>query len=118
VLARTPTDIAAGSVELRVVFPPPPGQKLDTSFGPATQLQVSSTPPALLTGGTGTGIDLVRTLVVDPSIGSGVLHVSGRAASCDIDAEHPVCRLHQQDWGVPVRIGAGAPAEVMLVLAG
>ncbi len=118
VLARTPMDIAAGTVELRVVFTPPPGQKLDTSFGPATQLQVGSTPPALLTGGVGTGTDLVRTLVVDSAIGSGVLHVSARAASCDIDVEHPVCRLHQQDWGVPVRIVAGAPAEVVLVLAG
>lgn len=118
VLTRTPTPIAAGTVELRVGFAPPPGQQLDTSFGPATQLQVSSTPPALLRSGTGTGIDLVRTLVIDASLGSGVLHVSARAASCDVDAEHPVCRLHQQDWGVPVRIVAGAPTELTLVLAG
>lgn len=118
VLTRAPTEIAPSSVELRVVFAPPPGQKLDTSFGPATQLQVSSTPPGLLTVGTGTGTDLVRTLVVDASIGSGILHVSARAASCDIDADHPVCRLHQQDWGVPVRLMPGAPTELVLILAG
>jgi thiol-disulfide isomerase/thioredoxin/DNA-binding beta-propeller fold protein YncE len=118
VLTRTPTSIAAGTVELRVLFTPPPGQHLDTSFGPATELQVSSTPPALLTTGTGTGIDLTRPLTIDGSVGSGVLHVSARAASCDIDAEHPVCRLHQQDWGVPVRVEPGAPGEVVLVLAG
>jgi thiol-disulfide isomerase/thioredoxin len=118
VLTRTPMQVAPGAVDLVVVFTPPPGEKLDTSFGPATQLQVSSTPPALLTTGTGTGTDLARTLRIDASVGSGVLHVSARAASCEIDAEHPVCRLHQQDWGVPVRVEPGAPSEVVLVLAG
>ena len=35
--ARPVTAVAAGAVTLYVVFTPPPGQKLDESFGPATR---------------------------------------------------------------------------------
>ncbi|MBJ7530627.1 MAG: alkyl hydroperoxide reductase, partial [Nocardioides sp.] len=51
--------------------------------------------------------------------GEGVLHVAARAASCDADGgEGAACRMHQQDWGVPVRIAAGAPAVLELPLGG
>ena len=48
---RPPTPLAAGKVELAVVFTPPPGQKLDDSFGPPTRLEVSASPPELLIEG-------------------------------------------------------------------
>ena len=52
-----------------------------------------------------------------------MLHVSVRAASCDDPdapgaAEFPACHVHQQDWGVPVRITADGAARLALVLAG
>jgi thiol-disulfide isomerase/thioredoxin len=116
---RPPTDVAGGELVLRVPFAPPPGQKVDERFGPATQLQVSATPPALLRAGDGTGTGLTRTLVLDPAVGDGVLHVSARAASCDADGgEGAACRMHQQDWGIPVRITADGAAELVLPLGG
>ena len=106
---REPTAVAAGALDLEVVFEPPPGQKLDDRYGPSTHLVVSSSPPELLTDGAGSGPDLVRALVLSPDVPSGVLHVSVRAASCDDpDAEgaveFPACHVHQQDWGVPVTV--------------
>jgi hypothetical protein len=116
---RPPTDVAAGAVVLRVPFTPPPGQKVDERFGPATQLQVSATPAALLREGAGTDTGLTRTLVLDPAVGDGVLHVSARAASCDVaGGEGAACRMHQQDWGVPIRVSADGPAVLTLPLAG
>jgi hypothetical protein len=116
---RPPTDVAAGELVLRVPFTPPPGQEVDERFGPATQLQVSATPPALLRAGDGTGAGLTRTLVLDPAVGEGVLHVSARAASCDIaGGEGAACRIHQQDWGIPLRISADGAAELVLPLGG
>jgi thiol-disulfide isomerase/thioredoxin len=116
---RPPTDVAGGELVLRVPFAPPPGQKVDERFGPATQLQVSATPPALLRAGDGTGTGLTRTLVLDPAVGDGVLHVSARAASCDADGgEGAACRMHQQDWGIPVRLTADGAAELVLPLGG
>jgi hypothetical protein len=64
--------------------------------------------------------------IADPAvtgITEGVLHVSVRAASCDDPdspgaAEFPACHVHQQDWGVPVRISAGGVRRLALVLAG
>jgi hypothetical protein len=46
--------------------------------------------------------------------------VTAQAASCDADPaiEYPACHLNSQDWGVPVRVVAGAPAELMLPLHG
>jgi hypothetical protein len=35
---RPVTEIAAGALELVVTFEPPPGQKVDDRFGPASQL--------------------------------------------------------------------------------
>ncbi|MGW0230583.1 NHL domain-containing thioredoxin family protein [Actinopolymorpha singaporensis] len=115
---RPVTTVAPGVVELVVEFEPPPGQKLDDSAGPATRLFVSATPPALLREGEGSGTHLTRRLVLDAAVGDGVLHVAATAASCDEDAEHPMCHIHQQDWGVPVRLVEGAGATLSLVLGG
>jgi hypothetical protein len=42
------------------------------------------------------------------------------AASCDDDPanEYPACHVHQQDWGVPLRLTEGAADRLALVLAG
>jgi hypothetical protein len=50
----------------------------------------------------------------------GVLHVSAMAASCDDDPDnpYPACHVHQQDWGVPVRLTEGGADRLPLVLAG
>ncbi len=117
-LIRATTAVSGGPVRLTVTFTPPPGQHLDTSAGPATELLVSATPDGLLVSGAGRSADLERELVLDPAVPDGVLHVSARAASCEVDAEHPVCHLHQQDWGVPVRVTADAPDRLNLILAG
>ncbi len=124
---RPPTDLAAGAVELQVVFVPPPGQKLDDRYGPSTHLVVSSTPPELLESGGGAGSELHRTLRLRAPATDGpsdaVLHVSVRAASCDDPdapgaAEFPACHVHQQDWGVPVRPTPDGGTRLTLVLAG
>lgn len=117
---RPVTELAAGAVALTVVFEPPPGQKLDERDGPATRLVVSATPPALLREGDGRGTGLTRRLVLDGHVGDGVLHVAAMAASCDDDpaVEFPACHVHQQDWGVPVRLAEGGPDALTLHLAG
>ena len=102
-----------------VSFEPPPGQKVDDRYGPPSQLLVSATPPALLLEGEGRGTDLTRTLVIDPRVGDGVLHVAARAASCDAHGgEGAACHMHQQDWGVPVRVSEGGAASLVLPLSG
>lgn len=117
---RAATDVAAGTLRLDVVFRAPAGQKLDTRYGPSTRLMVSATPPELLIGGEGAGTDLTRELEIDPAVAEGVLHVSAMAASCDDDPanEYPACHVHQQDWGVPVRVSAEGTSRLPLVLAG
>jgi len=115
---RPVTEVAA-SLEVVVSFEPPPGQKVDDRFGPPSQLVVEATPPALIRDGGGRGTDLTRTLTLDPSVGEGVLHVAARAASCDAEGgEGAACRMHQQDWGVPVRITATGEATLVLPLGG
>ena len=49
-----------------------------------------------------------------------ILRVVGQDASCDDDPdnEYPACHVHQQDWGVPVRVAPGGAARLPLVLAG
>ncbi|SEP97266.1 NHL domain-containing thioredoxin family protein [Streptomyces radiopugnans] len=117
---REATEVAPGTLRLDVVFQAPPGQKLDTRYGPATRLLVGSTPPELLADGAGRGTDLSRELVLADGVTEGVLHVSAMAASCDDDpaTEYPACHVHQQDWGVPVRVTAGGASRLPLVLAG
>ncbi|MCX5377316.1 NHL domain-containing thioredoxin family protein [Streptomyces sp. NBC_00091] len=117
---RAATEVAPGTLRLDVVFQAPAGQKLDTRYGPSTRLLVSSTPPGLLAEGEGAGTDLFRDLVLNPDVTEGVLHVSAMAASCDDDPsnEYPACHVHQQDWGVPVRVTEGGAARLPLVLAG
>ncbi|TWP37962.1 NHL domain-containing thioredoxin family protein [Leekyejoonella antrihumi] len=121
---RRPTELAAGQVTLSVAFEPPTGQKLDLRYGDPTQLMVSSTPDAFLRDGGGTATGLQRQLQLDPAVGSGILHVSVRAAACDGDPvsgevpEHAACHLYQQDWGIPVVLADGAPAELTLDLRG
>lgn len=117
---RAATDIAPGTLRLDIVFQAPAGQKLDTRYGPSTRLLVSSTPPELLAEGEGAGTDLSRELVLADGATAGVLHISAMAASCDDDPlnEYPACHVHQQDWGVPVRVTEGGATRLPLVLAG
>jgi thiol-disulfide isomerase/thioredoxin len=116
---RPPTDIAAGELELVVVFTPPPGQKLDDRYGPSTRLEVTASPPELLIDGAGVGTDLTRAIRVSDRFGDGVLHVVAQAAACDTDdAEHGACHLTRQDWGVPVRITGNGTNRLPLVMGG
>jgi hypothetical protein len=121
---RPRQEIAPGTVSLRVNFTPPTGQKLDHRWGDPTRLVVSATPAALLAEGEGSAEGLTRELVLDPSVGDGVLHVSVQAAACDGDPgtgevpEHAACHLYQQDWGIPVVLVEGASAELSLDLRG
>ncbi|MEU6271295.1 NHL domain-containing thioredoxin family protein [Streptomyces populi] len=117
---RAATDMAPGAVRLDVIFQAPAGQKPDTRYGPSTRLLVSATPPELLLAGEGAGTDLSRALELNPAVGQGVLHVSATAASCDDDPAnaYPACHVHQQDWGVPVRLTASGADRLPLVLAG
>jgi thiol-disulfide isomerase/thioredoxin len=115
---RPQTDVRAGPFELTVVFEPPPGQKLDDRYGPSTYLVVSASPPELLVDGAGSGTDLRRTLELTNAVTDGVLHVSVRAASCDEGVEHPACHVHQQDWGVPVRVTPNGQRDLTLMLSG
>jgi hypothetical protein len=113
---RPSTALAAGPVQLEIRFTPAPGQKLDDSFGPPIRLEVSASPAGLLREGAGTGTELSRTLVLDPSAGPGVLQVMAQAATCDADSPHPACHLARQDWGVPVTVGSGGASHLSLVL--
>lgn len=114
---RPVSEVAGGPLELVVAFEPPPGQKVDDRLGPATHLVVTATPPALLRDGAGRGTDLTRTLVVDAAVGDGVLHIAARAASCDVHGgEGAACHMHQQDWGIPVRVVAGGTDRIVLPL--
>lgn len=119
---RPATMVAAGAVRIEIPFTPPVGQKLDDRYGPSTYVVVGSTPPELLISGGGSGPEMVRDVVIaDPDasgVRAGVLHVSARAASCDIDAQFPACHVHQQDWGVPIVIDASGTSTITLPLAG
>ncbi|MFJ8716792.1 NHL domain-containing thioredoxin family protein [Streptomyces violaceus] len=117
---REATEVTPGRLRLDVIFQAPTGQKLDVRYGPSTRLLVSATPPELLRSGEGAGTDLSRALELDPAVKEGVLHVSAMAASCDDDPanEYPACHVHQQDWGVPVRLTEAGTGRLPLVLAG
>ncbi len=113
---RPTTALAPGAVQVEVVFVPPPGQKLDDSFGPATRLVISASAAELLPHGAGEGTELRREVVL--RAGEGVLHVAASAATCDATAEHPACHIAQQDWGIPISVGAGGASELRLMLSG
>jgi len=115
---RPSTPLAPGEVTLEVIFTPAPGQKLDESFGPPRRLDVSATPPELLVEGAGESTEFRRRLVISPDVTSGVLQVVAQAATCDAEAEHPVCRLTRQDWGVPIQVTADGASRLPLVLRG
>jgi thiol-disulfide isomerase/thioredoxin len=116
---QRPVTEVAPTVMLDVAFTPPPGQMVDERYGPATQLMVTATPAALLRSGEGRGTDLRRRLELDPVVGEGVLHVAARAASCDdVPGEGAACHVHQQDWGVPVRVSASGDVVLALPLGG
>ncbi|ANP48267.1 thiol-disulfide isomerase/thioredoxin [Streptomyces griseochromogenes] len=117
---RAATEVAPGRLRLDVIFQAPDGQKLDSRYGPSTRLLVSATPPELLLEGEGADTDLSRELELNPAVAEGVLHVSAMAASCDDDPAnlYPACHVHQQDWGVPVRLTEGGADRLPLILAG
>ncbi|GAA4283579.1 redoxin domain-containing protein [Brevibacterium daeguense] len=121
--SRPPTEIGSGPIEVSVAFTVPPGQKLDDRWGDPTYLQVSSTPPELITSGDGGAEGMNRTIELDPSIDEGVLHVTVRAAACDGEPGgeiplHAACHLYQQDWGIPVSIVDGGENALNLDLRG
>ncbi|RNI25400.1 NHL domain-containing thioredoxin family protein [Flexivirga caeni] len=119
---RPATELASGPVRVVVDFVPPTGQKLDKRYGDPTQLTVTAAPEALLRSGAGAAQGLERTLQLAGDVREGVLHISVRAAACDGDPitgelpEHAACHVYQQDWGIPVRLVDGAPAELRLAL--
>ncbi|WP_344422665.1 NHL domain-containing thioredoxin family protein [Amycolatopsis minnesotensis] len=115
---RPPAVLAPGDLDFSVVFSPPPGEKLDDRYGPSTRLEISASPPELLLSGAGVGTELTRRIRLADGITDGVLQVVAQAASCDDGAEHPVCRVTRQDWGLPVRVAAGAERTLELILAG
>lgn len=114
---RPPLVIAPDHVSIEIHFTPPPGEKIDERFGPATQLVVEASPPELLASGAGRGVDLVRGVRIEGGIREGVLHVAARGASCE-SSENAVCHMHQQDWGIPVVVDPEGTRTVRLVLAG
>ncbi len=64
---------------------------------------------------------MLRTLVINAEVPTGVLHIAAKGASCDIPSEdqpYPACRIHQQDWGIPIEVGAEGETSVVLPLSG
>lgn len=120
---RPATMVSPGDFDLSIGFSAPTGQKLDDRWGDPTQLKVSSSPENLLLDGGGNSEGLRRTLKLNPEVSEGVLHITARAAACDgaPGEEIPMyaaCHLYQQDWGIPVKLEAGAQSELTLDLRG
>ena len=116
--ARPALDVIPGDLTINVTFSAPPGQKLDDRYGPSTYLVVSSTPKEFLLEGAGNSTELSRRIVLNPEITEGVLHVAAKGASCDESEEGAQCHIHQQDWGVPVKVSSSGTSTVDLVLSG
>ena len=114
---QRPTTDVGPTLDLEVVFAPPPGQKLDERYGPASRLNITATPPQLLAEGEGRTTDLRRSLRLDPAVGDGVLHIAATAASCE-DGDNAVCHIHQQDWGIPVRVVESGTDRLQIALSG
>ena len=120
---RPTTTINDASLDLEIGFTVPAGQKLDDRWGDPTHLQVSSTPPELITSGAGGEDGLTRSLTLNPEVSSGVLHITVRAAACDGEPGgeiplHAACHLYQQDWGIPVVLEPGGDSHLHLDLRG
>jgi hypothetical protein len=116
--ARPALAVLAGELSIDVTFSAPPGQKLDDRYGPSTYLVVSSTPKDLLLEGAGNSTELVRRIVLNPAISEGVLHVAAKGASCDESEQGAQCHIHQQDWGIPIKVSDEGSSTVELVLSG
>ena len=116
--ARPALAVLPGELSIDVTFSAPPGQKLDDRYGPSTYLVVSSTPKELLLEGAGNSAELTRKIVLNPAISEGVLHVAAKGASCDESEEGAQCHIHQQDWGIPIKVSATGTSTVELVLSG
>jgi thiol-disulfide isomerase/thioredoxin len=119
--SRPALEVSPGASRLEISFTPPPGQKLDERFGPSTHLVVSSTPREFLVSGAGSGPELKRDIELNPMITEGVLHVAAKGASCDVVTDEEVgaaCHIHQQDWGIPIKLVAGATSVIALGLSG
>ena len=116
--AQRPVTDVSGSLELVVSFEPRRDRRSTTASGHRPSW--SWGPPAsLIREGDGRGTDLTRTLTLDPRVGEGVLHIAARAASCDLEGgEGAACRMHQQDWGVPIRVTSTGDAHLVLPLGG
>jgi hypothetical protein len=116
--ARPALEVRPGEMSIDVTFSAPPGQKLDDRYGPSTYLVVSSTPKELLLEGAGNSTELLRRIVLNPDITEGVLHVAAKGASCDESEQGAQCHIHQQDWGIPIKVSATGSSTVELVLSG
>lgn len=114
---RPPLIIAPDQVTIEIHFTPPPGEKVDERFGPATQLVVEGSPPELILSGSGRGVELVRRVQIAKGPREGVLHIAARGASCGT-SENSACHMHQQDWGIPVIVDPSGVSTVRLVLSG
>ncbi|NQD41281.1 NHL domain-containing thioredoxin family protein [Glutamicibacter halophytocola] len=120
---RPKTRVQSGNHEILVRFAAPKGQKLDDRWGDPTQLKISASPEELILEGSGTSVGLTRTLVLNPEVSEGVLHITARAAACDGEPggeipDHAACHLYQQDWGIPVLLDAQGENELLLDLRG
>ena len=113
---RAATEVAAGRRSGSTWSSRPrPGQKLDDRYGPSTRLLVCSTPPELLLGGAGGGHRPLPRAGARPGRRPRACCTSPRwppPATTTRTIEYPACHVHQQDWGVPVRLtdGRRAPA--------
>ena len=116
--ARPALAVKPGELTIDVTFSAPPGQKLDDRYGPSTYLVVSSTPMELLLEGAGNSTELARRIVLNPAISEGVLHVAAKGASCDESDQGAQCHIHQQDWGIPIKVTQNGSSTVELVLSG
>ncbi len=116
--ARPALEVSSGELTINVTFNAPPGQKLDERYGPSSFLVVSSTPKELLLEGAGNSLKLSRKITLNQAITEGVLHVAAKGASCDESEEGAQCHIHQQDWGIPIKVTATGVDSVELVLSG
>jgi hypothetical protein len=115
---RPAFEVKPGVATLEVTFIAPPGQKLDERYGPSTFLVVSSTPKEFLLSGGGSGNELRREITLNSEISQGVLHIAAKGASCDEDSVAAQCHIHQQDWGIPIKLSNEGASYLELVLSG